>query len=171
MAIYTRLEDSLVSALSGAFVVAGTPLLVTLSHENGVEPTTDYLSVNILDMVKQGTASKSGMAEFIGGVATEYAVQSYETLVQLNFYGENSPDYASWFHSQFRANTVVREGFLRNNLAPRSVSNMRRAPQLREGVWVKSFAVDMRVGWAVQTVQDVDWADFVTIRGQTIPLI
>lgn len=171
MDIYTKLEESLYEALTKSFEVSGKPLVVAFSHENGVEPTEDYVSVNVLDLVRQGQASKSGMAGFSAGVAKEYAVQSYESLVQLNFFGENSPDHATWLHSQFKGNTVIREGFLRNNLAPRTISNMRRAPQLRDSVWVKSFSMDIRVGWAVRTVQDVDWADVVTINGQSIPLI
>ena len=59
---------------------------------------------------------------------------------------------------------------MRNKLAPRTISNLRRAPQLRESVWVKSFAMDIRVGFAVRTIQDVDWADYITINGNGIPL-
>lgn len=171
MEIYTQLEDSLYESITKAFEVSGKSLEVTQSHDNGVEPLEDYVSINVLELTRQGQASKSGMAEFSAGIAKEYAVQSYEALVQLNFFGENSPNHASWFHSQYKGNTVIREWFLRNKLAPRTISSMRRAPQLRDSVWVKSFAMDIRVGWAVQTVQDVDWADFVTIRGNTIPLI
>lgn len=170
MDIYTQIEDALQDSIRKAFITLGKPARVVISHEGGPEPTEDYVAINVLDMTQTGGASKSGMAEFTNNQAKEYAVRHYDSLVQLNFFGEGSGELAMLFHSQWKSNTPVREHFLRNKLAPRTISNMRRAPQLRDTVWVKSFAMDVRVGFAVRTIQDVDWADYVTINGNSIPL-
>lgn len=170
MSIYEQLEDSLYNAIEKTFAILNEQITITFSHQNGPEPKGNYVSINVLELTREGRASKSGMAYFPATRAEEYAVQGYNGLIQLSFYGTGAGELSSLFHSQFMNNTPVRESFLRNNLAPRSVSNLRRAPQLRDTVWVNSFAMDMRVGWAVRTIQDVDWADKVTVNGNTIPL-
>ena len=171
MDIYGELEKSVITSLQKSFVLLNADCLAIVSNQNGPEPKTNYVSVSILNMTRQGSASKSGMSEFVKGKAKEYAAQSYETLVQLHFFGSNSANLSSLIHSQFKNNTAMREIYLRNNLAPRRVSDLRRNPQLRDNVWVNSFALDMSLGFTVRTVQDVDWADYVTVNGNTIPLI
>lgn len=171
MDIFTVIEDSLQEAITNTFTTLGENVKVVISHEGGPEPIGSYVAINVLDMTSNGQASKSGMAEWQAGSAKEYAVKSYEALVQLSFVGSKSPELAMLFHSQWKANTVCREHFLRNNLAPRTISNLRRAPQLRETVWVKSFNLDIRVGFTVRTIQDVDWVDYVVVNGNTIPLV
>ena len=168
MSIYEELEDSLYNAIEKTFQILGESIVITFSHQNGPEPKGNYVSINVLELTRR--ASNSGMAYFPTTRAEEYAVQGYNGLIQLNFYGTGAGKLSSLFHSQFMNNTPVRESFLRNNLAPRTISNLRRAPQLRDTVWVNSFAMDVRVGWAVRTIQDVDWADYVTVNGNTIPL-
>ena len=170
MGIYEQLEESLYTAIDKAFKTLGKTIIVTLSHENGIEPAGDYVSINVLELNREGRASKSGLASFAIGQTKEYAVQGYNGMVQLNFYGTGAGELATLFHSQFMNNTPIRENFLRNNLAPRSISNLRRAPQLRDTVWVNSFAMDMRVGWAVRTTQDVDWVDAVVVNDNLISL-
>lgn len=170
MDIYTAIEEALQDSLRRAFIVLGKPTKVLISHEGGVEITEDYVSLNVLDMTQTGGASKSGMSAFANNQAKEYAVRHYDSLIQLNFFGEGSGELAMLLHSQWKSNTPVRELFLKNKLAPRTISSMRRAPQLRDTCWVKSFAMDIRVGFAVRTIQDVDWADYVTVNGNSIPL-
>ena len=170
MSIYTKIEDSLYTAISKAFETLGKNVRVVLSHQNGPEPKGDYVSINVLSMEREGSASKSGMAAWENNQAKEYSVQAYDSLVQLNFFGDNAPDLATLFHSQWKSNTAVREHFLRNNLAPRIISGLRRAPQLRDTVWINSFAVDIRVGYAVRTIQDVDWVDRVVINDNNFPI-
>ena len=168
--IYTAIEDALYNSLTDTFKTLGKNIEVIISHEGGTEPIKNYVAINVLDMTQTGGASKSGMTQFYNNQAKEYAVRHYDSLVQLSFFGSDSSEAAMLFHTQWKSNTVVREHFMRNKLAPRTISNLRRAPQLRESVWVKSFAMDIRVGFAVRTIQDVDWADYITINGNEIPL-
>lgn len=170
--IYEVIESTVIDSVSKSFEKLGQNIQVIGSHQNGAEPSGTYVVVNVLSAERQGRADRSGMAEFNSGRAKEYLTQSYETLVQLNFIGSIAGGVGTLFHSQYASNTPVREIFLRNNLAPRRISNLRRAPQLRDGnVWVNSFATDMSLGFTVMTVQDVDWADYITVNGSTIPLI
>lgn len=170
--IYEVLEESVIDSLEKTLVKLGvTDTDVISSHQNGAEPTGTYIVVNVLSVKRQGRVDKSGMSEFTGGQAKEYLVQPYEALIQINFNGAKAGGLGTLIHSQYASNTPVREIFIRNNLAPRRVSDLRRAPQLRDGnVFVNSFAMDMMLGYTVRTVQDIDWADYITVNKETIPL-
>lgn len=171
MDIYKEIERSVIKSLKDSFTILNANCEVIASHQNGPEPTKSYVTVTALNMIRQGFADKSGMAYFPSAQAREYSSQSYESLVQLNFYGNLSSEHSMLVHSQFRSNSAVREIYLRNNLAPRRISDLRRSPQLRDNVWVNSFSLDISLGFTVLTVQDVDWADYVTVNGIEIPLI
>lgn len=158
--------------MKAIFLELGTACEVIVSHQNGPEPTRDYCMLNTLRIVRTGRAQGAGgPLEFIDNALKEYIVQNYEVVVQINFYGSKAAENAMDYYSQFSGNTVIREHYQRNNLATRRISDLRRSPQLRDTRWVNSFAFDMTLGFAVQTIQDVDWVDYVTVNGTTIPLI
>lgn len=170
MDIFETIENALQESITAMFTTLGKTVNVIISHENGVEPTGSYVVINVLDMTQQGQAGKSSLLLYEQNQGKETFVKTYEALVQLNFLGSESSELSALFHNNWRANTPCREHFLRNNLAPRTISNLRRAPQLRESVWIKSFACDVRVGFVLRTIQDVDWADRITVNGVEIPL-
>lgn len=172
MNIYETFEKSLVKTMKEIFQELGTQCKVIVSHQNGPEPTVDYCMINTIRIVKTDRAQGPGGAlEFSGVSLKEYIVQHYEVVVQVNFFGDGAAENAMDYFSQYSGNTVIREFYQRNNLATRRISDLRRSPQLRDTRWVNSFAFDMTLGFAVQTIQDVDWADYVTVNGTTIPLI
>ena len=171
MDIYTQLEDSVYNSIDELFTVLGKEVVVIHSHSNAPEPTSDYVAITVLGLQRQGYASKSGMTYFVNGQAREYATQPYEATVQLDFIGANTTDLAMLLHSQYRSNSAVREHFLRNKLAPRTVSDLRYSPQMRGSSWVKAFSLDMKLAWTVYTIQDVDWVDYVVVNDVTIPLL
>lgn len=170
--IYEVIESTVIDSVFKSFEKLGENVEVIGSHQNGAEPSETYAVINVLNMQRQGLAGRSGMGEFVSGRVNEYISQPYETLVQITFIGSTSGGLGTLFHSQFSSNTPIREIFLRNNLAPRRVSDLRKTPQLRDAnKWVKSFTLDVSLGFTVFTVQDVDWADYITVNGKTIPLI
>lgn len=170
--IYDKTEKALVRSLISIKSKMGLDLEVIVSEQNGVEPKKDYVSVSLLMLSKEGRSGKSGLAPFHSGQAKEYYTQNYKVKAQLKFVGKNSGSIASAIHNQWSSNSVMREFFLKNSLAPRDSSDLRRTPQLRGGnVWVQSFTFDMDLGFSVQTIQDIDWVDYITLNGETIPLV
>lgn len=172
MNIYTTFENSLVDTITSIFEELNIDCVATLSHQNGVEPPEQYCSINTLRLVATGRAeSDNGMLFLTGGKTMQHIVRHYEAVVQLNFFGDLAPDNSMEFWHAFSGNTKIREFYLKNKLAPRRISDMRRNPQMRETTWVDSFAFDLTLGFAVQTAQEVDWADYIVVNDQTIPLI
>lgn len=172
MNIYGKFGDSLYDALSAAFSELGTDCEIIFSHGIGTEPKQDYCSVNVLNITPTGRAqADGGLLLSQNGRVRQYSTQHYETNIQITFFGSNASNNSMDYWSQFSGNTVIRYLFLKENLAPRRRSMLRRNPQQRDGVWVDAFAFDLVLGWSVQTAQDMDWADAITVNGKTIPLV
>lgn len=167
--IYSDLEKAVVRSLRSTLAIYSLQADVIIAKQGAPEPKRSYITVEVIGLEQQGQASKSGMAGF-QTQAKEYAAQSYKATVQLNFYGAASPTLSMMVHSQTKTSTKVREAYLRNNISPRTLSAVRVSPQLRDATWVRGYALDMTLGFTVRTVQDVDWADTVTINNSTYPL-
>lgn len=169
--IYTDFESSFVKTIQQTNNVLSMQCIPIISHQNAPQPTSDYVMINTLQMIATGGADyQRGVLVWDNVQTKQYSVQNYEVMIQLNFYGTGAANNAMTLHSQLSGNTVVRECFTRNNLAIRRKTDVRRAPQLRENVWVNSYAFDLTLGFAVRTAQDIDWADYITVNGNSIPL-
>lgn len=171
MNIYSTFEKSMLKTIREVCAELSIDCMPIASHQNGPEPTRDYVMVNTLRLVATGKADSSlGALMFENNATKQYMVQNYEVVVQLGFFGKGAADNSTGYFSQFSGNTVVREIYTRNNLSVRRRSDLRRAPQLRDNVWVDSYAFDITLGFAVRTAQEIDWADYITVNGETIPL-
>ena len=169
--IYKTFEASMVKTVKEIFTELSVDCLPIVSHQNAPEPRKDYVVNNPLRITPTGKADASnGILLFDNNQTTQYMVQQYEVVVQLSFFGAGAADNAMTYYSQYSGNTVVREIYTRNNLAVRRRTDFRRAPQLRDNVWVDSYAFDITLGFAVSTAQEIDWADYITVNGETIPL-
>lgn len=174
MNIYTYLEDKFVLSLESVFEELGIDCVPIVANQNGVEPRKDYCAIKPLNITRIGRADHSAFANDIGPDGSpkfvEYHVTQYESTIQLLFVGNNSGNFSMEYFDQFSGNTVIREIYQRNAIAPRRLSQVRRNPQLRESKWIDSFAMDIVVGFAVKTVQDIEWADYITLNNKLIPL-
>lgn len=169
--IYTTFERSMVKTIKDVNTKIGISCIPIVSHQGAPEPTQDYVVINTLRLVATGRAdSSNGPVTVSGGFATQYMTQNYEVVVQLTFVGVNAGNNSTAFHSQYSGNTPVREIFTKNNLAVRRRTDVRRAPQLRENVWVNAYSFDLTLGFAVSSAHDIDWANTITVNGETIPL-
>lgn len=170
MDIYKKLEDSLYDAIDQILKLLGKDCEIKFSNEKAVEPKKTYCVIDILSATGIGFAQTDGLLEVQPGGLKQYNVRQYEVNVQLKFIGRNAAEFSMDFWSQYRGNSRIKECYVRNKLAPRRISNIRRSPELRESAWVNGFTFDMTLGWAVQTEQEMDWADYITVNGNTIPL-
>lgn len=170
--IYGDFERSMIKVVQGICKELEMDCIPIVSHQNAPQPTKNYVSINPLRIISTGKADASNNVLFFENNATlQYMVQNYEVVVQLTFFGKASASNAMTYFSQFSGNTVIRELYTKNNLAVRRRTDLRRAPQLRENVWVDSYSFDITLGFAVRTAQEIDWADKITVNGETIPLI
>jgi hypothetical protein len=162
----------MVKVIQGVSAKLGIDCVPVVSHQGGPEPTQDYVSINTLRMYGTGRAdSQNNTLIFKDGGIKQYSVQNYEVDVQLMFVGNHAGNNATTYHSQYYGNTSVREIYTKNNLAVRRITGIRRVPQLRENVWVNAFSFDVTLGFAVRAANELDWADYITVNGKTIPLI
>lgn len=173
MNIYKTFEQSFVRTVTEIFTELGTDCIPIISHQNGVEPPENYCVINTLMISATGRAEYSnGLLNFdqLSQSLKQYSVRNYEVTVQLDFLGKNAAENCMDYWSQFSGNTVIREKYLRNNLSPRRITDMRRSPQLRETVWVEGYSFDIVMGFAVQTAQDINWAEYLSVNGEDIQL-
>lgn len=169
--IYTDFEKSMIKVIQGVNAKLNIDCIPAVSHSGAPEPKRNYVSINTLRMVATGRAEASaGPVTVTNGIAVQWTVQNYEVVVQLTFIGNNAGNNAMTYHSQYSGNSPVREVYTRNNLAVRRRTDVRRAPQLRENVWVNAYSFDVTLGFAVRAAQEIDWADKITVNGELIPL-
>lgn len=170
--IYSTFEQSMVNVVNQVCTELQITLQPIVSHQNGPEPRQNYVVINTLNIDATGHADSQRNAMFFqANSMKQYMVQQYEVVVQLQFFGQGAGGVAMGYYSQLSGNSVIREIHTKNNLAIRRRTNLRRAPQLRDGVWVNSFAFDMTLGFAVRSAQEIDWVDSITVNGENIPLI
>lgn len=169
--IYTDFERSMVRVIQGVNTKLGINCTPVVSHSSAPEPTQDYVVINTLRLIGTGRAdSSNGPVTITAGIAKQWNTQNYEVVVQLTFVGQSAGNNAMTFHSQYSGNTPVKEIYTKNNLAVRRRTDVRRAPQLRENVWVNAYSFDLTLGFAVTTAHEIDWADKITVNGELIPL-
>lgn len=169
--IYTDFERSMVKVIQGVSTKLGISIIPVVSHSSAPEPTQDYVVINTLRLIATGRAdSSNGPVTVTAGIAKQWNTQNYEVVVQLTFVGASSGNNAMTYHSQYYGNTPVKEIYTKNNLAVRRRTDVRRAPQLRENVWVNAYSFDLTLGFAVTTAHEIDWADKITVNGELIPL-
>lgn len=169
--IYTDFERSMVKVIQGVSTKLGITIIPVVSHSSAPEPTQDYVVINTLRLIGTGRAdSSNGPVTITAGIAKQWNTQNYEVVVQLTFVGASSGNNAMTYHSQYYGNTPVKEIYTKNNLAVRRRTDVRRAPQLRENVWVNAYSFDLTLGFAVTTAHEIDWADKITVNGELIPL-
>lgn len=169
--IYEEFEKSMVKVIQGVNTKLGINCIPVVSHSSAPEPTQDYVVINTQRLIGTGRAdSSNGPVTITAGIAKQWNTQNYEVVVQLTFVGASSGNNAMTYHSQYYGNTPVKEIYTKNNLAVRRRTDVRRAPQLRENVWVNAYSFDLTLGFAVTTAHEIDWADKITVNGELIPL-
>lgn len=143
------------------------PLDVIQSYSSGLEPTNTYLSVDILSLEKIGIVDNStSLFDYKGrrvlGLTTHYRV-----LVQLTFLGDKSGDISFDFINNIRSNHLVREEFLKNCIAPTTMSSLRSNFQKRDTEFIESYNFDIAFNFSATVYQDTDYVEFVKIINKT----
>lgn len=169
MAIFTDLQEAI--RLS---VIASLPeyptTLVKFSHDNGPEPSSSYVVINVLNIEQQGHHSTSTLVNTDETLTFQVA---YEIMCQFSFIGSLSGEMSQSFNNNINNNPLTRLELSRNKLGFMRKSQIRRAPQKRDTRWVEYHNIDVTFSYIVVTNQLIDSVDGVVITDQTseIPVI
>lgn len=169
MAIFTDLQEAI--RLS---VIASLPeyptTLVKFSHDNGPEPSSSYVVINVLNIEQQGHHSTSTLVNTDETLTFQVA---YEIMCQFSFIGSLSGEMSQSFNNNINNNPFTRLELSRNKLGFMRKSQIRRAPQKRDTRWVEYHNIDVTFSYIVVTNQLIDSVDGVVIADETseIPVI
>lgn len=169
MAIFTDLQEAI--RLS---VIASLPeyptTLVKFSHDNGPEPSSSYVVINVLNIEQQGHHSTSTLVNTDETLTFQVA---YEIMCQFSFIGSLSGEMSQSFNNNINNNPIARLELNRNRLGFMRKSQIRRAPQKRDTKWVEYHNIDVTFSYIVVTNQLIDSVDGVVIADETseIPVI
>lgn len=162
MSIYSSMRTAVRIGTEEALIQSGFPTIpVIYSHQNGSEPATSYVVIQIVSLMQKGRTEESTLVDESTPEKNITFKNHYEGTIQFSFAGSNAPDMATEFLNTIPNNVVVREAYQKNNLAPIRKSTLRRAPQKRDTKWVEFFNLDVTFSYAIYTNQTIDWVEHV----------
>jgi len=163
-ALKTAIRNGTYKALEEFFPDKSSAPII-FSHNNGPEPTTNYVVINIVDIISPGRGSSSGR------VGSDYELKTvgyYEVRVQFSFCGSDSADMAHTFNHRISNSQLVLDEFRLNKLGYMRKSSMRRAPQKRETEWVEYQNIDVTFSYSVISIDVVDIIESVVIEDASL---
>ena len=139
----------------------GVPVIY--SHQNGSEPSSPYVVVQIISLNQVGRNESSTLTDDAIPQKHLTIKATYEGRVQFTFAGTDAPDMAQDFLQAVCNNVVITEAYQKNSVAPMRKGTLKRSPQKRDTQWVEFFSIDVTFSYAIRTTQDIDWVEHVTI--------
>src|SRR5690606_18522426 len=120
MSVYSKIRDALYDGSTSLLQRTEYSPIVIFSHGNGLEPTNDYIVINILGLEQTGRVFNSSLTD---GVASSTGLKSHfqsfhEARVQFSFYGSSAGDICDTFHRYITNYTMTRDDWCRFGLAP-----------------------------------------------------
>lgn len=169
MAIFTDLQEAIRLSVISALPDYPTTL-VKFSHDNGSEPSANYVVINVLNTEQQGHHNTSTLVNTDETLTFQVA---YEIMCQFSFIGSLSGEMSQSFNNNINNNPLTRLELSRNKLGFMRKSQIRRAPQKRDTRWVEYHNIDVTFSYIVVTNQLIDSVDGVVIADETseIPVI
>lgn len=160
--IQTAVEDSLIASIRQILNHLGMiDVEVILANQGGLEPTTTYGAINIIDKVRVGRVQET-VGSPIGQESENYYTNYYTLSVQISFIGADSGDVMAEFEDSVFSSRRCIEFLQMHKLGALSQSGSRRIPQLRETTWVSAYNIDLNLSFAVQSHETIDWIEFFT---------
>lgn len=167
-ALKTAIRNGTYKALQEFFPDKATAPII-FSHNNGPEPTTNYVVINIVDVISPGRGSSSSRVGISSAGTFEFkTVGYYEVRVQFSFCGSDSADMAHTFNHRISNSQFVLDEFRLNKLGYMRKSSMRRAPQKRETEWVEYQNIDVTFSYSVISTDVVDIIESVVIEDASL---
>jgi hypothetical protein len=173
MSIYDSIGTSVQKVVTNALTRIGyTTPLVIFKNQNSPEPGQTYCAIHILRASTSGKPSKSIFLEDVAGnpnVGRHYTQQHYDVLIQVTFVGKDSGDMAFDFKQDLAVSQLTNEDFQKEHFGIISHTDVRSNPSLRETRWVDSFNLDLNLSYSVQTTEDLNWVEYITVNGIQMP--
>jgi hypothetical protein len=161
--VRTGLRDGTAVVLSDYFPSeADQDKGIIFSHQNGAEPSTPYVVIQIVTVDQVDRTSFSTLTDEAENLTI---FTQYEITAQFTFCGSLAGDMAYDFNTAMSNNVVMWEAFQKNQLAPLRKSPLRRLPIKRDTKWIEYQNLDVTFSYAVKTTQKVDVVERISILG------
>lgn len=163
--VYKSLEDSLFDVVSKQFPDWRT----IFSFQNGPEPRTPYLIIDIkrLESIGSGQTSGAVSVDPITGHSTTTTTQDYKTKVRFEFVGkyENNNTLAEMAHAMEASLRTPRglELQKRNRLSLYQVNAIERVRLPRETDMFMYYQLDVVFGYCIQMIEEQHWIEATSI--------
>lgn len=152
-----------------------SPDNVIFSHGGGLEPSSNYCVINILENRQKGRASESTRTrQKEGGTWEEQMLPFtvfYYAKVQFSFIGKDALDLGMEFHNNVTNNRQAIEAYQYKSLSPVNKTDLKRLPKLRETDYVETTVFDLDFGYSVQRYQDINWVEYIVVNGNTFRIV
>lgn len=171
--VYKDLEDSLFDLVSKQFPDWRT----IFSFQNGPEPKTPYLLIDVkrLDSVGAGQNSGKVTVDTDTGEGTTTTTQDYKAKVRFEFVGkyENNTSLAEMVHAMEASLRTQRGLELQraNNLSLYSVSGVERVRLPRDTDMYMYYQLDVVFGYCIQIIEEQQWIEAVTLIETSTTLV
>lgn len=159
-----------------AFISSVTPdNTVIWNYQNGTEPVGTYVGIHILANDQIGREEYSTYADETSttDVYDMHVKATYETLVQVNFYGSQAGDLAWTFNHNINS-PYFWETLDKHHLSIMRKTPVRNIPQKRDTQWTDGFSLDLTFLYAYDSRQVIDVIEKVilvnTLTGETITI-
>lgn len=156
MPLYTDILSAIKTSLNGYF----SPMpVVKLTNDGNPEPTTPYITVDILqdDQIggtHEGSRTDSNRRLRVAGV--------YRLRIRFEGIGDSSGLIKDL---EFGLNSpILRDRFSKNKLSYSAKTAMRRLPKLRETKWINCLSFDVEFFYSVEDKPLVDTIEHVQIE-------
>ena len=164
MSIYSDMREAVRQGTLEALSQSGfSSVPIIYSHQNGTEPTTSYVVIQIVSLNQIGHSQTDTLTDEVPTDKKITYKTYYEGMIQFSFTGSQGPEIAHEFLNAIPNNIVVREAYQKNNLSPVRKSQLRRAPQKRDTQWVEFLNLDVTFSYMVKTTQTIDWVEHVVL--------
>lgn len=167
MNIYQDLEDSLYNVVSGLFPT----WTIIFALQNGPEPTTPYLVIDVKRMDAQGREYQSSLVDvdIESNISQIVTLQDYQVKVRFEFVGkyDNNTTLAEMSHQlDMSLRTQIGYDLQKiNKLSLFSKSEIERFKLKRETDTFMYYQLDVVFAYTMKVTQEFDYIDVVGLTG------
>ena len=163
MLISTQLRQSVWNVVVKALSYDFPNMPVIFAFQGGTEPPSSYATINLLSSKQIGHAQTGTLVDAVDKL---HFSSTYETEVQISFFGSQSGDAISTFVQNINNNPVVLEETRKNGLGFLRKSQVRNNPQKRDTVWVDSYNMLITFNCTIGSEQLIDVVEHVVFELQ-----
>lgn len=163
MNINSAIRTSVWNVVTKALSFDYPTIPVIFAFQGGTEPPSTYATINLLSSKQVGHAQTGTLVDTLDKL---HFSATYETEVQISFFGSQSGDAISSFVQNINNNPVVLEETKKNGLGFLRKSQVRNNPQKRDTAWVDSYNMLITFNCTIGSEQLIDVVEHIVFELQ-----